>query len=132
MTMLSLSPSVMTAHPEAYSILETLYWTMVRSTDCREEIWKHCQSEHFISFKFIPMGIFSNQLNKSGISACVWLLSLVKTMKNGFIIYFLLKKCFCVKKNYEKHIKIVHGAQFSNKTLIILIDIEIAAHCAGP
>ena len=50
-----------------------------------------------------------------------------------WIDYLLFKKkCFSVKKNDEKYIKIVHGATFSNKILIILIDIEIAAHCAGP
>lgn len=65
MTVLCVSPSVMPAHTEVYSILETLYSTEVRSTDCRDKIQKYCPSEHFISFRLISMGIFSNQLNKN-------------------------------------------------------------------
>lgn len=102
MTMLCLSLSVTTAHHEVYSKNSLL--EMVRSTNCEEKIEKHCKSEHFISFKLIPLGIFSNQLNKNDIQHVYGYFILVKTINNGFIIYFLLKIILC-EKNDEKHIK---------------------------
>lgn len=67
MTVLCLSLSVTTAHPGVYSILETPYWLVVRSTDCREKSLEILPIWTLYPLKPTPVGMFFNQWNKNDI-----------------------------------------------------------------